>query len=137
MKFHVVKNLNGHLVPAYDSDKEKLKKLKVDAIFEVDVKQPRNYEFHKKFFALIELVFQHQEVFKNKDHLRKELTKAAGFYNVYHNHKGVAVYEAQSISFAKMTQEQFDELYKRFLDVVEEIFDFDKEDVQNNLNQFY
>ena len=136
MKITVVKQLNNTLKVAHDSDYELLKKLKVGEQYQAEIKRPRNYQFHKKFFALIELVFQNQEIFANKDYMRKELTKAAGYFDTYVNHKKIECYEAKSISFAKMSQDDFDTLYQRFLDVVVKIFKFDKETIEQNLIDF-
>jgi len=136
MKIAVIKQMNGSFLPANNSDYELAKKLKVGKQYQAEIKQPRNYDFHKKFFALIELVFDNQEIFDNKEFMRKELTKAAGFYDVYLNHKNVECYEAKSISFASMSQNDFDKLYERFLDVVVKIFKFDKESIEENIQEF-
>ena len=46
------------LVPMYDSDYEEKKRLKVGDTVLCDIKKPRNYEFHKKFFALVRLTYE-------------------------------------------------------------------------------
>lgn len=137
MKVLLTKKSDGSFLPSYDSDHDKLKKIKVGATVQCDITQPRNIAFHRKFFALINLVFQNQEVFDNIDYMRKELTKAAGYYDTYINHKGVQCFEAKSISFGKMSQDDFDDLYQRFLDKVEEIFKFDSELIKEEIEQFY
>jgi len=45
------KNLLEGLIPLYNSDLEEKKKLKLDEIYEVEIKVARNYQFHKKFMA--------------------------------------------------------------------------------------
>jgi hypothetical protein len=100
--------MNNSLKAFGDSDLEMLKKMKAGDFFECDIKKPRNLAFHKKFFALINMVYQNQEIYNNIDTLRKELTKASGFYEEYINHKGIKCYEAKSISFAKMEQHEFE-----------------------------
>ena len=137
MKVYLVKQGNGSFLPSHDSDYEAMKKIKVGATVSCDIKQPRNIGFHRKFFALINMVFENQEFYDNIDFLRKELTKKAGYYDTYTNHKGVICYEAKSISFSKMSQDDFEELYQRFLDAVEEIFKFDSELVKENIENFY
>lgn len=136
MKITLVKNLNNTFSIAYNSDYELSKKLKVGEEYQCDIKRPRNYKFHKKFFALVSMVYENQEVYNNIDDFRYELTKAAGYYESYENHKGVKCYKAKSISFASMSQSDFDNLYQRFLDVVILIFKFDKEEIENNLIDF-
>ena len=137
MKVFLVKQGNGSYLPANNSDHDTLRKIKVGAIVSCDIKQPRNIGFHKKFFALINLVFENQEIYDNIDFLRKELTMKAGFYDTYLNHKGVQKYEAKSISFASMSQEEFESLYQRFLDAVEDAFKFDSELIKENIENFY
>jgi hypothetical protein len=137
MKVFLVKQGNNSFLPSHDSDYETLKKIKVGVTVSCEIKQPRNIGFHRKFFALINLVFENQEYYENIDHLRKELTKAAGYYDTYHNHKGTLCYEARSIKFGSMKQEEFEVLYQRFLDKVEEIFQFDSELINEQIENFY
>ena len=47
------------LYPAEQSDLEALRKLKIGVALKGDVKQPRNYHFHKKLFALLNLAFEY------------------------------------------------------------------------------
>ena len=136
MKNTIVKNMNNTFSIAYPSDYELAKKLKVGEEYECDIKRPRNYKFLKKFFALNRMVFDNQEVYSNVDDMREELTKAAGFYYCYVNHAGVKTYKAKSISFAKMSQEEFDEFYNRYLDVVVKVFHFERETIAENLEDF-
>ena len=137
MKVFLVKQGNGSFLPSHSSDYDSLKKIKVGATVSCDIKQPRNIGFHKKFFALINLVYENQEFYDNIDYLRKELTKKAGFYDTYTNHKGTLCFEAKSISFANMSQEDFEDLYQRFLDAVEDVFKFDSELIKENIENFY
>ena len=137
MKVLITKQANNSFLPAYDSDYEALRKIKVGDTVSCDIKRPRNLAMHRKFFALINLVFQNQEIYDNIDLLRKELTKAAGYYEEYVNHKGKKCYEAKSISFSSMDQEDFEDLYQRFLDKVCEIFHFEEELINENIEQFY
>jgi hypothetical protein len=45
------------LVPMFDSDLDLKKRLKVGSVVKCKVSNPRNYEHHKKFFALLRLTF--------------------------------------------------------------------------------
>jgi hypothetical protein len=51
MKFQLVRTLNGFKF-AHDSDLEKGRKIKVGDFVNCDIKKPRNYMFHKKFFLI-------------------------------------------------------------------------------------
>ena len=137
MKLSIVKTLSGTFKVAYDSDFEKAKSIPVNVPFEIEYKKKRNILFHRKFFALIELVYQNQEVYNNKEHLRKDLTISAGFYEIRHNFEGVEIYEPKSISFGNMDEVEFSELYNRFVDVVVQWLGIDKQSIIDEIEQFF
>jgi len=137
MKLTLVKNLNNTFSIAHNSDYEKAKKLKAGEQFECTVVKKRNYEFHKKYFALLNMVYENQEVYNNLDHLRKDLTVEAGFYDVRHNIHGEEIKEAQSVSFGSMDAERFSELYNRTMDAIVTYFHFDKQDIIDNVEQYF
>lgn len=137
MKIHLIKGLDGKFTPAYDSDRENAKKLKSGEEFEFEVKRPRNIKFHRKFFALINLVYDNQERYNNIDHLRKDLTVEAGFYELRYGIYGEEIKEAKSISFAKMDEVEFSELYSLFLDVIAIHFHFKKEEINEYIEQYF
>ena len=76
-------------------------------------------------------------LFSRRENFRKEIVKFAGYYKEYRTLRGEVTYEAESISFASMSQEDFEDLYQRFLDAVEEIFKFDSELLKENIEEFY
>ncbi|MXV39372.1 DUF1367 family protein [Flavobacteriaceae bacterium Ap0902] len=137
MKLFVYKNLNGSFTPCHNSDYEKARKLKPNKEYQVEVKRPRNIKFHRKFFALINMVFENQEHYTNVDHLRKDLTIASGYYDTWFDFNGVEQIEAKSIAFHKMNEDEFAELYNRVLDVIVEKFHFDKELIKENIEQYF
>ena len=55
---------------------------------------------------------------KSFERFRKDVTIAAGFYDVNVNLKGEVRAEAKSISFAKMEQHEFEEVYSKVADVL-------------------
>jgi hypothetical protein len=137
MKITLVKQLNGQFKLAYDSDFEQAKKIKLGEFYEFSYSKPRNYLFHKKFFALVELVYQNQEAYSNKDDLREDLTIDAGFYRTTTNLAGDTIKKAQSISFAQMDEIQFNEFYNRFIDSVVRWLKIDKQDLIDNIQQYF
>lgn len=137
MKLTIVKQQDNSFKVAYDSDYETLKKFKVGDLLECEIRKPRNYKFHKKFFALLNLVYQNQEIYNNIDDLREDLTVASGFYESRNNLQNEPVKKAKSISFAKMSEDDFGKFYNSILDVIVNYFHFDKETIQENIEQFY
>ena len=137
MKITLIKQLNNTFKIAFDSDYELAKKIKVNEPYEFEYKFKRNYQFHKKFFALVNMVFQNQETYTNIEHLRKDLTIEAGYYTTRSNLDGEEIKEADSISFSNMDNNKFSEFYNAILDVIVKYFHFDKQDIIDNVTQFY
>jgi hypothetical protein len=76
----------------------------------------RNVYFHRKYFKMLGTIFDHQERFPTVDQLRKEVIKEAGFYHLEYTFGGI-IKVADSISFTKMSQEEFEVLYSKSVDV--------------------
>ena len=71
------------LVPMYDSDFDEKRKLKEGEKVLCHISRPRNYEFHKKFFALVRLTF---------DNLPERLVQMLSIRSEdYSPHNGMAV----------------------------------------------
>ena len=137
MEFHLIKTLNGSFKLCYDSDFDKAKKLPLNEPFRVTFVKKRNAKFHRKFFALINMVYQNQERYNNYDELRKHLTIASGFYNLTFDLDGVEQKEAKSISFSSMDNIEFEALYSAVVDTIIKYFNFDKQDIIDNVEQFF
>ena len=137
MKITLCKQLNGTFKPAYNSDYELAKQIPLNESIEFEYTKKRNVKFHRKFFALLNLVYENQEVYNNIEHLRKDLTISAGFYEIRYNFEGVEIYEPKSISFAKMDDIEFAELYNRFIDVVVKWLGIDKQEILDNIECYF
>lgn len=137
MKVFLVKQLNNTLKVAYNSDYDKIKKLKPEEIYQCEIKQPRNLKFHRKFFSLINMLFENQERYNNPERLRKDLIIEAGYYDEWVDLNGEVRQEAKSISFASMTEEDFGNLYSSVIDVIVQHFNFNKQDIIDNVEQYY
>ena len=132
-----VKNTFRGLVPMYDTDLDNKKKLKIDQEYLVIIKMPRNLKFHRKMFALYNLVFQNQEQYRFLDDLRRDITIEAGFYRERTNIYGEVIKEAESISFVNMDDDVFSQLYNRSLDVIVKYFHFDRQSMIDEIEQFF
>lgn len=119
------------LVAASDHDAELLKHIKLGDPTRMTFVRVRNYEFHKKFFALLDLAFDYWEpvpsllpgqegweIEKNKDAFRKDLIIMAGFSNIYFRLDGTARVEAKSIAFPNMSEDTFEDLFTKVIDVI-------------------
>ena len=123
MKLLVVNTPRG-LVPLGDDDYEEKKKLKLGQTYSVEVKVARNVDFHRKYFALISYAWeflneQETERFRTKENFRKYVEVAAGHCDViFHPRFQEYVEIPKSISFGKMDNAEFSDLYKRVKDVI-------------------
>ena len=134
MKITVRNTING-LVPLYSSDLDEKRKLKIGETYQVEVKRPRHYQFHKKFFALLNIGWENTDVEMPFDTYRRWVTMRAGFYKVYHTPKG-ELYEPESIAFSNMDDDTFSEVYERVLSIILRDTGADKPDVEMMLNDF-
>ena len=123
MKIIIYKS-GGALKPSTADDSDKLNRLKPDIPYSVSVKEERNYEFHKKYFKLINAAWEllgekTHKFFKTKDSFRKTVEVTAGWSEpVYSISRNEWVEVPKSIAFDKMSQEEFNELYERVKDVI-------------------
>lgn len=137
MKITLIKQLNNTFKIAYNSDYETAKKISLNEPIEFEFTKKRNVKFHRKFFALLNLVFENQEQYNNIEHLRKDLTISAGYYDLRYNIEGVEIREPKSISFAKMDELEFSEVYNRVIDVVVNWLGIDKQEIIDNVQQYF
>ena len=117
MKILCVVTENG-LVPKYDSDREEFSRLKRNTDVLVEVGKKRNYEFHKKFFALLKLTYDNfPESMEDKlnvhsaEDFRTRLKIDLGLYEVSH-YGNLSVIVPKSIAFDKMDETEFEKFYK-------------------------
>jgi len=129
------KNTSAGLVPLYDSDYEEKHKLKIGEVYYCDIKKPRNYEFLKKFFALIRLGTENSPLNMPQEAYRAYVTMKAGYAEVYETERGMMVLP-KSISFSNMGEDEFDKLYFGVLNVIAKDIGTDKETILEEITNF-
>jgi hypothetical protein len=136
MKFFVKKTISG-LIPVYNSDHEALKKckLKLGEEYEVEIKKKRNYLFHKKYFALLNLCFENQDKFTELDDLRYYLTMKSGYVKKIDTGKGIMMVP-KSISFSNMDEIQFEDLYQKTINTVCLFLEIEESDLLDEILNF-
>jgi len=130
MKINMIKR-NGVFTPAYDSDYEKAKKLK-DGEYEFKISLLRNPGLHRKFFSLINLTLHNQDTFDSLEDLRAFLIMKAGYYKTVQTETGY-MYIPKSISFEKMDNSEFEQLYSDVLNQVLRFLKCDEKMVNDEL----
>ena len=150
MDIRLSKTVEGFLIPVDDESQEFVLKLKAGQVVHADFKKERNYKFHRKWWALVKYAFDHWEIAefqapkweglsaeKSLDRFRKDLTILAGYYEATHRLNGEVRIEAKSISFGRMSAEEFEELYSNTIDVVLKhvLKNYDKEELGRVVDQ--
>ena len=123
----LVKLKDGNYSPATPESAEESKRKKVGSYVEAKPKSNRSVKFHRKYFALLNLLFEswQQPELEHKgetirpsfDRFRKDIAILSGFYDTVVNIEGDLRLEPKSISFGNMSEEQFSELYSKTIDL--------------------
>ena len=131
MRFFCQNTATG-LVPLYDSDYEEKRKLKIGEVYFCEITKPRNYEFHKKFFALITLGFDNTDLQMPFEAYRAYITMKAGYADVFETPGGKMALP-KSISFSNMDEDEFNKLYHSVIQVIHKQTGTDKETIEREL----
>lgn len=133
------------LVPLYDSDLELKKRLRIGSVVRCKVSNPRNYEHHKKFFALVRLTFENLLAplvqkwnIRNEQDMLRRFKRDLGYFTNTINEYGEREIEYLSISFAAMQQFEFEQFYNQCIDLVlfKYIRGIDKQDLITEIENF-
>ena len=133
------------LVPLYDSDLDMKKRLKTGSTVRCRVTQPRNYEFHKKFFALVRLTYDNLPLqlaerwnIRSVDDMVRRFKRDLGYFSSRMNDRGEREIEYRSISFAAMDEEEFGRFYNDCVNLVlyTYIRGLDREDLEEEIENF-
>lgn len=116
------------LIPMYDSDLDKKHRLRIGDNVLCTIKRPRNYEFHKKYFALLRLtvanlphlIQQQMQIFTEEDLLDCLKIDLGLFTTRWHG--GRQIVKTGSISFAKMDNTEFEKFFARSVDAILRIY---------------
>lgn len=112
------------LAPMFGSDYDAKRKLKEGEEVLCTIRRPRNYKFHKKFFALLRVTFHNmqdsvaeQYGIRNEHDLLDCIKIELQMYDVIRI-GGSNVIRLGSISFAEMDETEFEEFYSRAVDII-------------------
>jgi hypothetical protein len=127
MNVILTKTLGG-LMPNNPDSQAWYDKIKVGDSIHADFKKHRNPAFHRKYFALLNIGFDNFQPGtinskygtpeKNFDRFRKDIAILCGHFDLVIRLDGTSRPEAKSISFAKMTEKEFESLYSKTIDVL-------------------
>lgn len=97
---------------------EAIETIKLKEVVTASVRRSRNPRHHKKLFALLNVVFPHQNQFANIQDLLAALKVATGYFEQGKTIDGLPYIVPKSISFASLDQTGFEQVYEKFLDII-------------------
>jgi hypothetical protein len=103
----------GSLRPIDPTSAEILERIPQDEDVKVEITRPRNVRHHRKFFALLNAIYPHQDTYPTRDSFRAAISTALGFGETVKLPDGRTIIIPHSISFAKMDQSAFEQFYDR------------------------
>lgn len=106
----------NRLSPIDPTSFELIESMKGGEIVAAEITRPRNLGHHRKFFALVNVVFEAQERYPTRDHLLDAIKIGIGHYDLVPINKKQTVIKTRSISFARMDQENFEKFYNKAVD---------------------
>lgn len=125
---YLVVGPGGQVIPSTDNDADYFQKKKRGSVLKAKITEPRNGKFFRKWWALAKFAFDHwefgdyewrgQRVQPNFERFRKDLIILAGYGDPVWNIKNELRMEARSISWAKMTEGEFEDFYSRTITAI-------------------
>ena len=131
MKINLVK-VAGKLIPAMEEDQKKMQKAFTEGeVIEVSIKKSRNYKFLKKYWSLLNLVFENlpenfalviEDQFyipiPTVNELHYQIKMKIGLYEKKLTWGGNTALQIKSIAFDKMDELEFSEFYDKVFDII-------------------
>ena len=114
MKVNLIKTF-GSFKPADSESEELIRKIKLNEIREFTVVKKRIGIYHKKYFKMISLIQKNQDEYSMSEFLTNIKIKLK-MYTVKYDFDGVPYPEFKSISYDKMDQFEFEDVYSKTLD---------------------
>jgi len=132
---YLVKLKSGHYAPYDDKDYDASKKIKEGDV--IKGTKSRNYKFHKKAFALLNLAFENQDKYEVFEVYRKVMIIRAGFYDEAPTKNGEVYFIPKSLSFENMSANDFEAWYDATLNIVSKDLDTAPDDINAEIQGFY
>lgn len=111
---HLVRTPGG-LKAADDAAIEALRRVAQGEVVRVELRKVRNPQFHRKFFALLQLVRDSTDAWPTTESLLAALKLEMGHADQHQARDGQVLMVPRSISFGSMDEIEFAEFYERAL----------------------
>lgn len=110
----------GILVPAFQEDADWAVKKGRGTLIEVNAKEPRNWKLLAKWWCLCGFIAEHNDSFPDKDKVNDWILIQLGYCTVIRTRRGMERIP-DSISFSKMDEPTFQNVYSKACDLLCEI----------------
>lgn len=129
------KTLGGKFEPVDDVGREAMSQIRMGDIVRADVRKPRNLGHHRRFFALVSVIYENQTRYTSPEALLDAIKVHIGHCEVLRLTDGREVHVPRSISFANMDQIAFGQFWDRVVACVcrEIIPGLDRDDLEREL----
>lgn len=104
--------------PADDLSAERFGSLSNGSMFRAQVDAPRNIKQLRLVHVLLKKIVDNHPGFVGVEELKRELKRRSGMYQEFISRDGEVMYELDSISPAVMDQSRFNEVWKRWVDLI-------------------
>lgn len=112
----MVRTLSG-LAPVDDAAKRTLEKIPQGNYVHVEYKRPRNGSMHRRYWALVQMIYENTTLYGSAEQASDHLKLLAGHCETI-QYRGETYNLPKSISFSAMNQDQFDAFWSRVVKVV-------------------
>lgn len=104
--------------PADDLSAEHFRMLENNTMFRAQIDAPRNIKQLRLVHVLLKKVADNHPEFMGVEELKRELKRRSGMYQEFISRDGGVMYELESISPAVMEQTRFNEVWRRWVDII-------------------
>lgn len=132
----ILKKLNDHCFHVvYASDREKVSKLSVAAMHKCTITQARNYEHHKKLFAILSVAVENGNDFINVDQVLHYVKLKSGHFDLMEV-AGDIYKIPKSIAFENMDQIDFNEFYNKTVGIIADYLGITPAELENESPEY-
>lgn len=114
----LVKTPGGILRGADAASQEAIDRFGNGETFSATVKRKRNLGHHNKFFGMLDMAFQNQEAYTNRERFREACLIEAGHCDDVRLLDGTVQKRARSIAFRNCEQTEFEKVYSATVQVL-------------------
>lgn len=112
----------GKLLPVDDIAEEALATIPYGEEVSIEIKRPHNLKLFKRYWALVNMVWQNQERYETREQVSNALKILAGEYEQLHLPGDIVAKIPKSIAFDKMDATEFSQFWKRVCDAIAKHF---------------